>query len=758
MKNIMKVICVFLLSMMLLFASSGCGKYSGDSDNNKSNENTGGDTVDTTPPTLSRVTAPPGSYGTGGLITLTATFSEAVTVTQGATLTLDVGGAAVQASLSSTGSSSVTHTFTYTVDVSQDDANGIEVTGFTGTIQDGNSNDLSALSQNISLNTVLIDLTSPPTLIDVTAMDGTYQSGSTITLTAVFSEVVTVAQGATLTLDVGGAVVQAGLSSTGSSSATHTFTYTVGASHDDANGIEVTGFTGTIQDGDSNDLSSLSANIFLSAVLVDNLPNPQAVVSRVAGESGNVRRQEVVDVLITFNEDVQNFDMNDITVSAGVTKSHFVMSTARKYWVSVTPPSTGTEFSVSVADGVAQSSAGANNLGSQALTVSISGTCTSGGTGNTESDPIIICNYQGLKNIGNDLSKHYRLGVHINARASWFEGSANCSHYDGEQDPTDSNCAGWTPLGELTGSLDGANFEIRNLYINSQARDAGLFAEVDGYIKNLHLRRVRVHKREDSNTGGFVGALFGSSSAVSFTIEHCSVTGHITSSDNTALVGGLVGKLELRNLVNSWADVSVSGKYTVGGLVAKCTSGCSIVSSWSKGTVTQVGTRSLFSGGGLVGGLDLSAKIQNSYSHVNVVGVGRIGGLVGGIDSAEIYKNYSTGTVSSGQGHGFFGSIRYTPADGSFGLEHNFWDTTSSGRTEAIEDGDLPSNKDESSEPVVAPIGLTTSAIQVACTGTTGICALGSGFQFTAGQYPKVKKCTTCSGNLVFSSDLVGGQ
>ena len=165
------------------------------------------------------------------------------------------------------------------------------------------------------------------------------------------------------------------------------------ASHNDANGIEVTGFTGTIQDEDSHNLSSLRRNISLSAVLIDNLPRPQATVSRVLGESGSVKRQEVTDVLVTFDRDVQNFDEGDVTVSAGATKSHFVMSTPRKYWMSVTPPSTGAEFSVSVADGVAQGSAGASkkdNIGSQTLTVSVSGDCTPQGGLGTQTQTLLL--------------------------------------------------------------------------------------------------------------------------------------------------------------------------------------------------------------------------------------------------------------------------------------------------------------------------------------------------------------------------------
>ena len=822
--------------------------------------------IDSMAPTLNDVTGIPGTYGLGASIVLTATFDEAVTVSQGAALTLDVGNTQAQATLSSNGSSSLTHEFTYTVGSSHNDADGIEVTGFTGTIQDGVSNDLSAF-QNISVNGVFID-SMAPTLNSVAGPTGIYGPRASIVLTATFNEAVTVSQGAALTLNVGSAQAQATLSSNGSSSLTHEFTYTVGSSHNDADGIEVTGFTGTIQDGASNSLSTLGQNIFLmgvvidsispmlthvtgihgtyglgasivftatfneavtvsqgttlvlgvaseqpqsailssnssifsltheftyvvdvsrsdsdgfdvtgvlgdiqdagsntlsfpqnisvTGILLDNIPGPQAVASRVSGESGSVKHGEVVDVLITFDKDVENFEDNDITVSAGG-KSHFVMSTARKYWISVTAPDAGREFSVNVAEGVVQDSNGKFNLGSQTLTVPVSGTCTTGGAGDTDSDPIIICNYQGLKDIRNGLTKHYRLGGHINARASWFAGTANCTHYNGEDDPIAESCSGWGMLGNFKGSLDGDNFEIRNLYINSQAQKVGLFSGFSGIgsAKNLHFRRIRINKREDSSQNSRIGALAGdvaTNQSGVIQVDNCSATGKITSLDPDGESGGLVGYIKSSTgsiIANSWTHISIQGRDSTGGLLGVCGSGCSIVNSWTKGEVDRhSGTV-----GGLVGFMELSADIQNSYSHANVSGQGRIGGLVGNMDTSEIYNSYSTGTVTTGHGHGFLGRIGYNEGDGTLGLRNNFWDTQSSGRSEART---LPS---DAPAEVEAPTGLTTSEMQQGCTSsTTGICALGGAFEFSAGEYPKVKKCTTCSGILVFSRELVGGQ
>ena len=150
-----KIIEICLYHVMLLFILSGCGQSS-----NKIKKESN---VNTSPPELIDVTGTPETYGPGALIVLATTFNKDVTVSQDATLTLDVGGITESATLSSDGSVfSLTHEFTYTVGDSLSDSDGIDVTGFTGTIQDGDSNDLSALAQNISLSDVLVDNISRP--------------------------------------------------------------------------------------------------------------------------------------------------------------------------------------------------------------------------------------------------------------------------------------------------------------------------------------------------------------------------------------------------------------------------------------------------------------------------------------------------------------------------------------------------------------------------------------------------------------------
>ena len=85
------------------------------------------------------------------------------------------------------------------------------------------------------------------------------------------------------------------------------------------------------------------------------------------------------------------------------------------------------------------------------------------GHGSAEDNPIVICDYAGLKAMAtHGLDKHYALGTHINAKGSWAEGETNCTAYDGIIVPsTGTPCNGWG-LGNLTGSLDGEGFKYES--------------------------------------------------------------------------------------------------------------------------------------------------------------------------------------------------------------------------------------------------------------------------------------------------------
>ncbi|WP_026451149.1 T9SS type A sorting domain-containing protein [Aequorivita capsosiphonis] len=236
----------------------------------------------------------------------------------------------------------------------------------------------------------------------------------------------------------------------------------------------------------------------------------------------------------------------------------------------------------------------------------------------------------------------------------------------------------WTPIGDypelFAGDVEGNNHTISNLWVNTPDDDyGGLF----GYVVSTSFSNIKIDTAHiigfDSN-GTLVANLFDNGS-----VENCSAINiSITGKNNTGgLVGGLV---QNSSISNSHAIGDVVGAVQVGGLLGSGYGGVLLKDSYSEGTVTGD-----FLAGGLVGAYPFAfagpSTIDNTYSRSLVIAyVERAGGLVGGADNQLLVKNsYSTGTVSApdfvGATIGFWGSIE---------MENIYFDTESSGMTEAV--------------------------------------------------------------------------
>ncbi|HLK63201.1 MAG TPA: Ig-like domain repeat protein [Bryobacteraceae bacterium] len=192
--------------------------------------------VDTTAPTVTSVssTTADGTYGTGTVIPITVTFSEAVNVTGTPQLALNSGGTASYSS----GSGTSTLTFTYTVGAGQSASrldytatNALSLNG--GTIKDAATNvavltlPAPGTAGSLGANKNIVIDTTGPTVTNVTSTtpNGTYGVGTVIPITVTFSKTVNVTGTPQLALNSGGTASY----SSGSGTATLTFTYTVGA-------------------------------------------------------------------------------------------------------------------------------------------------------------------------------------------------------------------------------------------------------------------------------------------------------------------------------------------------------------------------------------------------------------------------------------------------------------------------------------------------------------------------------------------------
>ena len=101
----------------------------------------------------------------------------------------------------------------------------------------------------------------------------------------------------------------------------------------------------------------------------------------------------------------------------------------------------------------------------------------------------------------------------------------------------------WTPIGTATnpfkGSFNGAYYTISGLKVDGTYLDAGLFGVVEMDSKKIQLLTVTGSVKSDSesaNIGGIVGHM------VSGTVENCLSLVDVASSDNNAIIGGVVGQ------------------------------------------------------------------------------------------------------------------------------------------------------------------------------------------------------------------------
>ncbi|MDD2964940.1 MAG: T9SS type A sorting domain-containing protein [Bacteroidales bacterium] len=253
----------------------------------------------------------------------------------------------------------------------------------------------------------------------------------------------------------------------------------------------------------------------------------------------------------------------------------------------------------------------------------------SGGSG-TAADPYRIANLNDLSEMSStysDRNKHFIQTMNIDA-------SATSSWYDG---------GGWRPIGLFSGTYNGQNYVISNLFIKVNlvtvvdANGVGLFGtlQANGIVKNLGMLNASVVCEMANISGVIVGTNYG-------TVQECYSTGLLTDGPGwntfwnyagglvglnygtigrsfsevslvvteTMSAGGLVGR-NYGTISNSYARGSISGNCTeLGGLVAK--NGGVVNNCYSVGAVSATTPASAVMGG-LIAVTVASASCTNSF-------------------------------------------------------------------------------------------------------------------------------------------------
>jgi hypothetical protein len=220
--------------------------------------------------------------------------------------------------------------------------------------------------------------------------------------------------------------------------------------------------------------------------------------------------------------------------------------------------------------------------------------------------------------------------------------------YDAGQDNTYSH----SPINvDFSGTFEGLGHTVSNLSIwltDKYSPLVGLFVAIKrhGVVRDLRLKDAKI--LSDIPDFQVAGTLAGENDG---TILQCSATGSVNS--NYALTGGGLAGVSDGAIVRSFADVTVEG---------------------ADGSEL----------GGLAG--SVARTISDSYALGHVAGGDHswVGGLFG-YSGGRLTNVYSTGSVSGGQGSVVGGLIGASNGQGS--IANAYWDTTTSGTSEPVGDG-----------------------------------------------------------------------
>ncbi len=234
--------------------------------------------------------------------------------------------------------------------------------------------------------------------------------------------------------------------------------------------------------------------------------------------------------------------------------------------------------------------------------------CPAGMSGlNTSASPCMITNCTELQAMNESLDSYYALAndVECSATSGWNSG------------------AGFAPVGDntnkFTGSLDGKNHTVSNLYVNKTGDYTGLF----GYTNGAEIRNIGIEDASIYGSGNSIAGIAGYAEGATNLVSSSYVTGKVSGNFGSSnYIGCIVGR-NYGKIADSYATCNVSGASSVGGLVGVMFSGY-INRSYAAGNVS---CNTAGYAGGLVG--DNNGAIYDSFASSNVNTGTNIAGLVG---------------------------------------------------------------------------------------------------------------------------------
>ena len=327
--------------------------------------------VDTTAPTISSLAiTSTGPYATNDVITVQATFNEAVVINSGAAaaIPLTIGSNTRSATAAATATASTTHNFSYTVLGDDVDSDGIQVLSAAtlsnpGRIVDTLDNVMTATALPDNLNSAQVShkVTADTTASSITglafASTGPYGTGKVISIQATFSEAVTINSGTApaIPLTIGSNTRTATAAVAATASTTHNFTYTVQDGDSEGDTILVAAAAvlsnpGQIVDSaDNTQTATALPDSLSSAISGHTIDQTHPTVSSLSlASSGPYKIGDDITVRVTFNEPILLTGPATDAASVSVTIQSFARSARAD---SISSPSRTLDFTYRLGDG-----------------------------------------------------------------------------------------------------------------------------------------------------------------------------------------------------------------------------------------------------------------------------------------------------------------------------------------------------------------------------------------------------------------------
>ena len=201
----------------------------------------------------------------------------------------------------------------------------------------------------------------------------------------------------------------------------------------------------------------------------------------------------------------------------------------------------------------------------------------------------------------------------------------------------------WSPIASFSGQLDGNGHTLKNLIIDTNNTNAGLFGSLESgsKVRNLVITNPTV-KVNSGNS--FVGVLAGT--AMTDSIDNVHICNAEISGTTTATVGGFIGQTSnFSEIKGSSFDgvIDVPAATNVGGITGDIRTSSSIMACTVNGKLTADNTL-----GGIAGITVTGASMDDCHANVTLKANNTVGGIIGSNQArATVSRCIVEGTIEA---------------------------------------------------------------------------------------------------------------